>query len=141
MNHAPSSVSPSPFNLGVIASSLSDFLADASLALHLGAAFIAPLLPGCRVAFPPFLSRMPICLVSACLPGNGQGRFGAGGGGRGGAGRELGGGGGEMLSKIQREGQQSRWPQEGAGTTEGAGGYPRRRGSEGTNQFSQQLRG
>lgn len=80
----------------MIASSLSDFLADASPALHLGAAFIAPLLPDCRVAFPPFLSRKPICLVSAGLPGNGHERFGAldwGGGGRGGERGGAGGGG------------------------------------------------
>lgn len=59
---------------------------------------MAPLLTGCRAAFPPFLSPMPICLVSARLRGN-RGEDSepeAPGGGRGGARRS---GGGEGLKR------------------------------------------
>lgn len=70
---------------------------------------MAPLLTGCRAAFPPFLSPMPICLVSARLPGNRgeDSEPAAPGGGRGGARR---GGGGDAL--------------EGRGGRSGSGGDP-----------------
>lgn len=136
----------------MIASSLSDFLADASPALHLGAAFIAPLLPDCRVASPPhthpLLSRMPICLVSAGLPGNGHERFGAldwrGVGGRG-KGRSRRGEQGEVEGKEMLRSERQR-DSEADGCARGRGpggarGDPKRRGHEGTNQFPQQLRG
>lgn len=81
----------------MIASSLSDFLADASPALHLGAAFIAPLLPDCRVASPPptptpcfleclFAWYRPVSLATATKDSEPWTGGGSGGGERGGAG-------------------------------------------------------
>ena len=115
------------------------------LALHLGAAFIAPLLPGCRVAFPPFLSRLPICLVSACLLDHGRGRFGAQGGGRGKgrSQREGGPGGGRRERGAEREtGRQTGKQMAARGAGPGRGvGDPERRERDGANQFPQLRRG